>query len=51
MVRNYKKKTGGRKYKSHSEDDLKKAVAEVRSGRISQKAATETVGRTTILNR
>lgn len=51
MVRTYKKKLGARAYKNYSEEDLKKAVCEVKSGRLSQKAAAEKykINRTTLL--
>ncbi|KAB0801489.1 hypothetical protein PPYR_05843 [Photinus pyralis] len=53
MVRTYKKKLGARSYKNYSDENLAKAVEEVRSGQLSQKAAAEKykINRTTILNR
>lgn len=41
MVRIYKKNLGARKYKNYSKEGLEKAVCEVKSGTLSQKAAAE----------
>lgn len=53
MVRTYKRKLGARNYKNYSDEDLAKAVAEVRAGIISQAGAAKKykINRTTILNR
>lgn len=53
MTRTYKKKIGSRQYKNYSEEDVLKAVEEVRRGTLSQKNAAKKykVGRITIHNR
>lgn len=40
MVRNHKKKLGGRTYRQYSDEDMKKALEAVKNG-MSQKAASE----------
>ena len=51
MVRKYKKKPGSRMYKNYSEEVIKKAVEEVKSGKLSQNAAARKykINRTTLL--
>lgn len=53
MVRNYKRKLGARNYKNYSDEDLAKAVAEVRAGILTQAGAAKKykINRTTILNK
>lgn len=51
MVRVHKKKVGARNYKNYTEETLQQALSDIRSGRLSQKAASEKykINRTTLL--
>lgn len=40
MVRVYKKKLGGRNYKNYTEETLQQALSDIRSKKLSQKAAS-----------
>lgn len=53
MVRTYKRKLGARNYRQYSDEDLDRAVAEVRVGTLTQAGAAKKykINRTTILNR